>query len=386
MEKQATPSNKYASDLCICKNCINDSKLELYFDRSKTHNEECSFCLATSKCLNIIDNDEFYSLLTALFRYHYAEHDYNTHWGGERIEFRLLNDELILNNSNMHPNDALEYAIEALCCNLEDYYTKIYGSDVTHLYAGHNDSIRECYFEALKDSRDKYLSSIESKILKENYFTFEEEVQSKIRKKIKYLSDTIEVNSIFYRARIGYEKTSSSQDFMDNKICYQAYKFDKISAPPTKLANAGRLNREGVSFLYLATDIDTAISEVRPDPGHKVSIGKFKATKKIKIANFDKAFLDAYLIENTFESLSFLNHIDQLFSHPITKDERHQYMITQFFADIFRKIGFDGIMFSSSISHGRNLLIFDPKNFAFVDSDESIVYYVTRLNYSYHQA
>ena len=159
------------------------------------------------------------------------------------------------------------------------------------------------------------------------------------------------------------------------------YKKDKIGAPETKLVKGGRLNRLGVSFLYLATNIETAINEVRPDPGHKVSIGKFKSVKDLRIVDFDKAFINMSDTEKSLNDFQLLNHIDQLFSRPITQDERHKYIITQFFSDIFRKLGFDGVMFTSSVGSGKNLLIFNPKNFIYVGSKENKVYDILKLRY-----
>ncbi|WP_164112000.1 MULTISPECIES: RES family NAD+ phosphorylase [Sphingobacterium] len=60
------------------------------------------------------------------------------------------------------------------------------------------------------------------------------------------------------------------------RIKYTPYTSSEISSPPSYLARKGRMNREGFSFLYLAEDIETAINEIRPNPGDIISVGGFR--------------------------------------------------------------------------------------------------------------
>jgi hypothetical protein len=104
--------------------------------------------------------------------------------------------------------------------------------------------------------------------------------------------------------------------------------------------------------------------------------------RDLKIVDFDMSFIKLSSTEESLNNFTYLNHIDQLLSRPITPEERDLYIITQFFADIFRKLKFDGILFSSSIGSGQNLLIFDPSNFEYNEEDSS-VYEINRLRYEY---
>jgi hypothetical protein len=88
------------------------------------------------------------------------------------------------------------------------------------------------------------------------------------------LESIIPSGSTYFRARIGYEKKGISTEGWIGKRLFQPYKDSNIGAPSPLKATPGRMNRDGVSFLYLSTDLTTAIAEVRPHPGQIVSIGK----------------------------------------------------------------------------------------------------------------
>lgn len=365
----------------LCSKCVKDTKLKLYFKSQPLVKEKCTFCKKKNIiCLKISDNLNFSNFFTALIRYHYSEDYYNRHWGGNYLYKLFMQDNDILNYHNMEFTKKIDFIIDELCCIIQDKYFP--SGDGVYLYYGHIEGIRGCYFESVKHTTNSYLKHIGTKLLEKNYFLYEKEVQKKILAYKKYFKNSLTKSSSFYRARIGYEKKEVSKDLWNHQVKYTPYSNERISAPDTKLVNGGRLNRQGVSFLYLATNIETAINEVRPDPGHKVSIGKFQSTKKLKIVDFDKAFINLSDNEELLDKFKFLNHIDQLFSRRITQDERHKYIITQFFAEIFRKLGFDGIKFTSSLGSGKNLLIFNPKDFKYVDSKKNKVYDILKLKYT----
>ena len=134
------------------------------------------------------------------------------------------------------------------------------------------------------------------------------------------------------------------------------------------------MNREGVSFLYLASNSDTAIAEVRPHPSQIVSLGIFENKSQIRIADFTSIDIyDFYNSDKALDEYLLLKSIENLFCLPVTPDQKHKYSITQFFSDILRHIDFEGVAYRSSISSGENLTIFDPECFEYVkDSGEAI--------------
>jgi len=364
----------------LCIDCIKDSKLRKYFLSQKTVKSVCTFCKTNNDyCLEFEENIDFINIIRALVRYHYWEDEYNHHFGGLRF-YELITSENLIFHSERFVEDV---DLDILTCGIEDCD----GCKI-ELYYGHDDAGRWSYGRRIKDRRSSSLLALESKLLENNYFLLEKEFHKELKLFKQYFKSSVLKKSIFYRARIGYEKTVKNDDtiydYMDDNsgLKYVPYSDDSISASPISRLSQGRLHRIGTSFLYLATDIETALTEVRPDPGHKVSIGCFKAIKKLKIADLDQAFIKLSKNEETLKKYIFINHIDQLLSRPVTSDERYMYLITQFFSDAFRKLGFDGIYFTSSVGPGQNLLIFNANNFKYI-KNEANVYQINSLKYQY---
>ncbi len=221
---------------------------------------------------------------------------------------------------------------------LEEILKKFDNPKIVELYFGHDDyGSRLSWGERIKDKKSQEIEKLENELLKKNYFLLEKDFLEELKNYEALFSSYIEKDSKFFRARIGYkeeyEKQTLSWNYTDSngKKGYIPYKNEEIGAPPIIYTNQGRLNRSNVSFLYLATDIPTTIAEVRPHPGHKISIGCFYAKENIKVVDFDKAFIQLSQNEESLEKFIFLNHIDRLLSMPLTPEERTMYLITQFF-------------------------------------------------------
>lgn len=189
----------------------------------------------------------------------------------------------------------------------------------------------------------------------------------------------------YYRARIGYDRCVKYFDIdgePGNREILVPHTGSEIAAPPPPKCTAGRLNRPGVSYLYLATDPETAVAEVRPHPGHLVSIGQFTLKRDIWVADLRELdrtqFIDS---DEMIEMFLFLHNVSKQLSMPVTPEEKNKYLLTQFFADIVRQSDFDGILYKSSVSEkGDNLVLFDPKLAEFVPSG-SRLFKVEKVKY-----
>lgn len=143
--------------------------------------------------------------------------------------------------------------------------------------------------------------------------------------------------------------------------------------PIMNSASEGRANPKGISYLYLATNETTAITEVRPWKGSKVSVGLFEVIQDLNIVECGdfsdlpkpKNSLITILKELTtveWNNLNVWQDIDEAFSVPInTSDKSTDYIPTQVIAEFFKSNGFDGIAFKSSLSSGANVVLFDLK-------------------------
>mgnify|MGYP001045856302 CR=1 FL=1 len=145
-------------------------------------------------------------------------------------------------------------------------------------------------------------------------------------------------------------------------------------APPSDIVTEGRANPRHISYLYAASDVNTAISEIRPMNGQIVSVATIEIQKELKIYGFDKKRIwdDTHNFADQIE----LSYIAELFSMPCYGDET-KYLPTQYICDYIRSLGYDGIRYDSSLcSGGHNIALFDTsvknndihENYKIIDS------------------
>lgn len=175
---------------------------------------------------------------------------------------------------------------------------------------------------------------------------------------------------VLYRARVGFKdkKRSLSMGF-ETEFHYIPYKGSEIGAPPPYIATSGRVNRAGVSFLYCATEKYTAISEVRPHPGDRVSLAKILLNSDAKVFDLSSTMLLSFFdTDEMLDKLKPLNTLGFLINETIPPSERIRYSITQLIADCIRQLGFEGIAFNSTVGGGKNIVLFDQ---SVISQDES---------------
>lgn len=130
-------------------------------------------------------------------------------------------------------------------------------------------------------------------------------------------------------------------------------------------ANEGRANPKGIPYLYLATNRDTALAEVRPWMGSSISVGRFKTLRELRLVNCttDQQHFPVWLkkepsAEKREESVWAA--IDRAFARPINpSDDIADYVPTQIIAELFKANNFDGIAYRSSLGGGHNVALFD---------------------------
>jgi RES domain-containing protein len=166
-------------------------------------------------------------------------------------------------------------------------------------------------------------------------------------------------------------------------IAYQPYLGAQIGAPPPLLATPGRLNRSGVSFLYLATDENTAAAEIRPHPGHLISLAPFRAVKEVMVADFSAVDIaDFAASDERLDLFHLIYTIGREISEPVPPEDRQRYTVTQLVADLLRRQRYDAIRYPSSVASGANLCVFRPALFQIEPAKARIVQ-VKTLKYSF---
>lgn len=186
---------------------------------------------------------------------------------------------------------------------------------------------------------------------------------------------TVGEGTLLYRARIWDVDRPSRYDLAE------------MGAPPAHSAKSGRINPEGIPYLYLADSADTAIAEVRPWKGAYVSVGTFQIKQPVRCADThipnDKVFglefpeTDKYIGE-WFMSYFLATHY---FGSPAHNDDRFAYLASQYIAERVRNSGCGALAYPSVLREGgKNYALFDAAAAECVGVSD---YGVTRVTYEY---
>ncbi len=132
-----------------------------------------------------------------------------------------------------------------------------------------------------------------------------------------------------------------------------------LGAPPGRYASAGRMNAEGISVFYGATDIHTCVAEIRAPVGGYVVIGRFAPLRELRILDLTRlgkvflrgSFFDAQHTES-LSRVHFLKRLEAELSQPVMPgSESRDYLPTQVVAEYLAAhpdMELDGVMFASS--------------------------------------
>lgn len=175
----------------------------------------------------------------------------------------------------------------------------------------------------------------------------------------------IKARSIFWRAQLGHDwRTEFDEDGAKIDDFPDAHPPSRMK-PLSDRAPEGRANPKGIPYLYLATDKDTAMSEVRPWLGSYISLAQFRTVRELAIVdcsrNIERHVI--YFEETTPEERekAVWHDINRAFSEPVDRsDDIASYAPTQIIAELFKRDGCDGMAYRSAFGKpGYNIALFD---------------------------
>jgi len=132
-----------------------------------------------------------------------------------------------------------------------------------------------------------------------------------------------------------------------------------LGPPPGAVAEAGRMNADGIAIFYGATDVDTCINEIRPPVGSFVVCGKFELLRRLRLLDFTR-LADVLIRGSLFdpqhvsalERAAFLRVFEEEISRPVIPGrESRMYLPTQVVAEYLAShpdVQIDGLVFTSS--------------------------------------
>ena len=126
------------------------------------------------------------------------------------------------------------------------------------------------------------------------------------------------------------------------------------------------LSTIGIPYLYVASTVETAISEIRGHKGEKITIAEFKIIDDLELADLrnPKSTISPFELNDDLEliykNLSFLTLLGKELSKPIIPREANlEYLSSQYLCEMLKHIGFHGIIYKSSVDDGDNYVVFD---------------------------
>lgn len=180
----------------------------------------------------------------------------------------------------------------------------------------------------------------------------------------------------FYRGRISSEDGFPAED---------------MGAPPSDKATAGRANSTGVRCLYLASDLDTTIHEIRAGVFDYISVGRFELLQDIVVVDLKaidhiSPFIEGLTPLEHAINKEHLKRINMEIGRPLRRsDSVLDYVPTQYIADFIKSIvhegrpEYAGIEYNSTINQsGQNMAIFYPELFVCTDVE---VFHIKELHY-----
>lgn len=202
------------------------------------------------------------------------------------------------------------------------------------------------------------------------------DAENEIKQYLARITDkmvSFEESTTFYRARIvsknDYNKIVLTNEplFSSSKTGINGFMASEMGAPPKEKVKGGRANKEGCSYLYLASDKATACAEVQPVCDDLISVAPFRLKQSLKLVdlrNFPddfQEFTDKDSLDKLIDFV-FCQELISFFSMPVKSGDEEMYRFSQYVSDCFLQNDLQGILYNSSHnnnSNSFNLVIFD---------------------------
>ena len=153
----------------------------------------------------------------------------------------------------------------------------------------------------------------------------------------------IPINTLLYRCRIIRDKSK-----LHKENCFLGYNAKESFVAPSSATRDMRANYRYIPYLYCANHPYTALVEVRPRIGSEVSVATINVNEELKLLDFTLHVIPEGM--DDAKKLLF-SDLSYLFSKPMAfDDDTLDYIPTQYIAEYAKHLGYDGIVFESSLT------------------------------------
>ena len=324
--------------LC-CSNCFADKFLKDYITSKSLQVGECPICGQHS--VPLIDAGQ----ITDLFQPILDLYDMSPNEGGQDLDVLMQSDWLIF--AEFTKRIDRQQLLIAICADR---------------YSGSSK-----YQAKIEHEQDKI----------EQWNRFREELKHKNRYFPQNVPDIDHLKNLFEFLRL--PDADTPRDFYRARINTEAcFGITDIMKPPDKDVTNGRANPKGISYFYAASDQKTAIHEVRPSKGDKVTVAHFQSPSSLPMADLrnPKHTISPFELDdddliNLYKEMPYLTTLGEELSKPILPREADlEYLASQYLCEFTKHIGFSGVIYRSSLTDGDNYALFNDDTLVFVKMEE----------------
>lgn len=344
-----------------CSDCVEDMKLMFYIEKNGVVGE-CNYCLSKEdKCIALDD-----VIFKQIFEFISKAYVKKTTIFGRPL-YNLVQKEWKLFGDNRHQIKIFKDLCEIYDINIKEIYDYAVIGEKTNNYI----MLWEDFKQKIKHE-NRFNVSLPQEIIGLIGF------QSK-----NTLYKALYDGTIIYRARKDFI-IDESLKIDSSPTCIKKM----VGMPPKEQAKSGRANPEGIPYLYLANNLETAIAEVRPWIGVPITVAKFELTETVMVINFssfhERSILD-YLdedVESSLNRLSFFLYLGEELSTPTSLEDSYlDYLPTQYLAEVIKNQGYQGIIYDSSLGNAQNIVLFNQDC---VEVESTELHVITHINYGFN--
>lgn len=337
-----------------CTDCFEDEYVINYITE-KGSISRCDYCFQTDvRCIDVTRLTDLFEPLLQL----YEVATYGRHYDTETTYYKIANSLF-----NLIPEDWGIFREYGDWTRVEDLLF-----DILNGFRACEDQINGFELYSRVFSASDYVDSgrlweqfCEEIKHKTRFFVTKEINSDELAAALQRNVKTIKPGKPMYRARLG-GRNQEGRTF--------PYEVSEIGAPPADKVGNGRANPAGITYLYLASNPETAMSEVRPFKGATITVGQFHCTKEIGIVDLSirkprrRSPFGEYELLRRIEHQQLLKRLSSELARPVDPNmSLVDYLPTQYLTEFIKTHGYDGLAFKSSLGNGTNYVIFNQENF-----------------------
>ncbi|VXC69362.1 conserved hypothetical protein [Bacillus mycoides] len=341
-----------------CVECFEDINVIKLIESKQILNKKCDYC--DSEDVLVADIRDLSDMFNRLFTYYKETTPFEHYFPEEEDVFDVGNSlwNLVQENWEIFGDITKEQLLYDIVNINRDGKEDEYISESTY-FSKVTDSIMHdsasSMWELLSNNlkyRNRYFPKKDIDV----YYSHDDLLRE-LERLFTNIITVVDKKNVFYRARIG--------KFKDNH---------ELNAPPEdKILKSGRANPVGIRVLYSAIDIETAIAEVRPWKSALITIASIKPTGELKLVDLSKisnrkeevlkSFFSTDNMVAELEALDLLSSLDLALSKPVYPDlSELEYIPSQYLTEFIKSLGYDGVIFRSSLGPGENYVFFEWDN------------------------